>query len=109
LRSIALGEWDEAGVKSAESAMINATRQLLHVGEETRNQWFEFWQRAQDIYRTAAQEVDANARPAIVADLMTKKVSTGTDRIDLRECHFRLERAVRLVIDASRPTEAPAA
>jgi hypothetical protein len=49
LRSAALGKWDGENLKAAETAMISATRHLINVSSDMRNQWFDFWQRAQEM------------------------------------------------------------
>jgi len=100
LRSIALGKWDEDSLKAAEMSMISATRQLIHLEEEMRNEWFDFWQRAQEIHRTASKEPDVEARPKLVSTLVGERIQTSSGRLDFRELHSRLERAARLAIEA---------
>jgi hypothetical protein len=100
LRSVGLGKWDEVGLKAADTSMISATPQLLHVDEEMRNLWFDFWQRSQQIHRTADKEPDMEKRPALVSDLILQKVTTASGRMDLRELHDRLEGRARLAIKA---------
>jgi hypothetical protein len=95
VRSIALGKWDEESLKKSETAMIAATRHLINVDEELRDQWFDFWQRAQQIYRTAAQEADDDARSKLVRNLMGDKVPSGSTRLDLRDLHSQLERTAK--------------
>lgn len=109
LRSTALGKWDEESLRSSEAAMIAATRHLINVNEEMRDQWFNFWQRAQHIYRDAAQEADQDKRPALVEKLVDEKVSFGTRRLDLRDLHNQLEKTAKAALDtAPRAIEATA-
>jgi hypothetical protein len=103
LRSVGLGKWDEDGLKAADTSMISATPQLLHVDQEMRNLWFDFWQRSQQIHRTADKETDMERRPVLVSDLILQKVATASGRLDLRELHDRLEGRARLAIKASQP------
>jgi hypothetical protein len=105
LRSVGLGKWDEDGLKAADASMISATPQLLHVDEEMRNLWFDFWQRSQQIHRTADKEPEMEKRPALVSDLILQKVTTASGRLDLRELHDRLEGRARLAIKASQPRQ----
>lgn len=98
LRSVALGKWDEDGLKAADTSMISATPQLLHVDQEMRNLWFDFWQRAQQIHRTAGKEPNPEKRPALVSDLILQKVTTASGQVDLRELHGHLEDRARLAI-----------
>jgi hypothetical protein len=102
LRSIGLGEWDGDSLKAAETSMISATRHLIYVEKKMRNQWFDLWQRAQAIHRTAGAECDAEKRPKLVKDLMGQKVLTACGRHDLQELYGLLETTARLA------TETPA-
>lgn len=100
LRSVALGKWDEESLKTSEAVMVSATRHLLNVDEELRDEWFDFWQRAQHIYRTAAEEPNKAARSKLVAELIAEKLSFGTKRWDLRDLHSRLERTAKAALVA---------
>lgn len=80
--------------------MVSATRHLLNVDEELRDEWFDFWQRAQHIYRTAAEEPSKAARSKLVAELIGEKLSFGTKRLDLRDLHSRLERTAKAALVA---------
>jgi len=103
LRSSALGMWDGESLRAAETSMISATRHLIHVDEALRDQWFDFWQRAEYIHRTAASEPEAARRPAVMAKLIGEKAPTRSgEKLDLREQHDRLERAARLATKAER-------
>jgi hypothetical protein len=101
LRSVALGKWDDDALKTAETSMIAATGQLIHVDGEMRDQWFDFWQRAQEIRRVAAEEPDVEKRPGLIKMLIDKKVQTKSGPCDLRELHNRLERTGRSAADLS--------
>src|SRR6266700_2108703 len=65
-----------------------------------RSEWFDFWQRAQEIHRTASKEPDVEARPKLVSTLVGERIQTSSGRLDFRELHSRLERAARLAIEA---------
>ena len=95
LRSAARGTWDDDSLRASETSMIFATRHLIHVDEGLRNQWFDFWQRAQDIHHAAAQEPDANKRQALVSHLIGNKVQTVSGKVDLRELYDQLETTAR--------------
>ena len=71
--------------------MISAARHTINVSAEMRNQWFTFWQRAQEIYRAAIAETDVNKRPAVVEKLIGEKEG----RHDFRDIHERLETIAR--------------
>jgi hypothetical protein len=79
--------------------MIAATRHLINVDEELRDQWFDCWRRAQQIYRTAAQEADDDARSKLVRKLMGDKVPSGSTRLDLRDLHSQLERTAKSALE----------
>jgi hypothetical protein len=103
LRSIALGgKWDEDSLKSSETAMIAATQNLLNVNEELRDQWFNFWQRAQHIYRdAAAAQLSDEQRPPLVKKLIAERVPFGSAELDLRGMHNQLERTAKSAIEQS--------
>ena len=61
--------------------MIAATQNLLNVNQALRDQWFDFWQRAQDIYReAAAPQLADDMRAPRVKELMEKEVSFRSGR-----------------------------
>ncbi|MGJ5065222.1 hypothetical protein [Bradyrhizobium oligotrophicum] len=106
LRSATLAKWDEDSLKAAETSMISATRQLIHVDEQMRNQWFDFWQRAQEIYRLTSKE-RKERRPALASKLIGEKVDSALGELDLRELHIGVESAARRAIEASQPDYQP--
>jgi hypothetical protein len=97
LRSTALIKWDDESLKAAETAMISAARHTINVSADMRNQWFTFWQRAQEIYRAAIAEADADKRPVLVEKLISEK----DGRHNFRDIHERLELIARAEIKDS--------
>jgi hypothetical protein len=91
LRSVALGEWNEEGIKAAEALMVSAMQHIIYVDNDMRIKWFDFWQRAQQIYRNTSVEPDVTKRPGMVRTLIEQKVKFGRNEFDLRELHSRLE------------------
>ena len=75
--------------------MIAATRHLIHVEENMRNEWFDFWQRAQKIYRAASSEADETKRPECIKNLIEQKLAFGQSSLNLRDLHDRLEKTAR--------------
>ena len=67
--------------------MISATRHLIYVKDDMRNEWFDFWQVAQRIDRAARREPDEVKRPPLIASLIAEKVKFGRANLDLRELH----------------------
>jgi hypothetical protein len=107
LRSIARGKWEDGSLKAAETSMISATRHLIHVNKEMRDQWFDFWQRAQDIQRAANTEADAEKRPGIVEKLVDQKIQSDAGRRDFRDLYAILESTARRATDTPAPNNAP--
>jgi hypothetical protein len=95
LRSIAFAKWEEEPLKAAEGLMIAATRHLIHVEENMRNEWFDFWQRAQKIYRVASSEADETKRPECIKNLIEQKLAFGQLSLNLRDLLDRLEKTAR--------------
>jgi hypothetical protein len=96
LRSAARFKWEDGSIWAAETAMISAARHIINVQADMRDQWFMFWQRAQDIYRAAIEEADEGKRPDMVGDLILEKVG----RLNFRELHGQLEDTARLATEA---------
>jgi hypothetical protein len=113
LRSIAVSDqWDAESLKSSETLMIAATQNLLNVNQALRDQWFDFWQRAQDIYReAAAPQLADGMRAPRVKELMEKEVSFRSGRYDLRGLHVELEKTAKSAIQQSlaKPQAVPTA
>lgn len=113
LRSIAVSDqWDAESLKSSETAMIAATKDLLNVSQDLRNQWFDFWQRAQDIYREASSpQLADDKRASRVKELMEKEIKFGSGKNDLRDLHAELEKTAKSAIEQSlaKPQAAPPA
>jgi len=105
LRSTALIKWDEESLKTAEAAMISAARHTINVGTNMRDEWLAFWQRAQEIYHAVLAEPDANKRSNIAEKLIGEKIRYGSDRLDFRDIHARLESTARLAMEASAGTQ----
>ena len=95
LRSAAQFKWEDANIGPAETAMISAARHTINVSDDMRNQWFMFWQRAQEIYRAATAETDESKRPALVARLILEK----DGRINFRDLHEQLEATARQAME----------
>jgi len=102
LRSIARGQWNDETIAAAEAGMISATPNLLHVKEGVRDEWYAFWQRAQEISRLAAAEADPTKRPGIVESLIEEKVLPNG--VDLRELHYNFEQKARSAAKAAVTT-----
>jgi hypothetical protein len=107
LRSIARGKWEADSLKVGETSMISATRHLIHVNKEMRDQWFDFWQRAQDIQRAASTEADAEKRPGVVAELFDQKIQYDAGWRDFRDLYAMLESTARRATDTPAPNHAP--
>lgn len=107
LRSIARGKWEEQNLKASETSMISATRHLIHVDKTMRDQWFDFWQRAQDIQRTASAEADPEKRPGIVAKLFDERIQSRAGRLDFRDLYGLLEDTARRALEPPALNQAP--
>lgn len=81
--------------------MISAARHSINVSTVMRDEWLAFWQRAQEIYRAAIAEPDADKRQGIVEKLIGEKIKYGSDRLDFRDIHARLEGTARTAIEAT--------
>jgi hypothetical protein len=68
-----------------------------------RDQWFDFWQRAQDIHHTAAKELNADKRRDILSELIVKTESTTSGKLNLRELYNQLEVTARQKTKAEGP------
>lgn len=101
LRTIALSEWDDESLKTAQSAMVAATPHSLHVDAKMRDLWFDLWQRGQDISRAAADHAEISERPDLVRRLFDEEVKTRSGKLDFRELHLRMEAAARVAIEDS--------
>lgn len=108
LRTIALTEWDDESLRTAQSAMVAATPHSLHVDAKMRDLWFDLWQRGQDISRAAADHAEISERPDVVRRLFDEKVKTRSGKLDFRELHLRMEEAARVAIADSGETPASA-
>jgi hypothetical protein len=113
LRSIAVSnQWDTESLKSSETAMIAATKDLLNVNRKLRDQWFDFWQRAQDIYREAgAPQLADDERASRVKELMEEEIRFRSGIFDLRGLHAELEKTAKSAIKKSlaKPQAVPLA
>lgn len=65
--------------------MIVASRQLLHIEQEMRDRWFEFWQRGEDIFREAAKETDSERRRIIASKALLKDVEVSKSFFEKNE------------------------
>jgi hypothetical protein len=103
LRSIAVSDqWDVESLKSSETAMIAATKDLLNVREDLRNQWFDFWQRAQDIYREASSpQLADDERAPLVRKLLEKEIEFRSGKCDLHRLQGKMEETAKAAIEQS--------
>lgn len=96
LRAGAKGVWDSESLKNAQAAMVVVSRQLLHVEQEMRDQWFEFWQRAEDIFIEAMKEPDPERRADIAHKAILKPLEGPDDvKLNFRQLHDRLEKTAQ--------------
>ncbi|MGJ0508204.1 MAG: hypothetical protein ACR652_14015 [Methylocystis sp.] len=107
LRTIALTEWDDESLKTAQSAMVAATPHCLHVDAKMRDLWFDLWQRGQDISRAATDHAEISERPDVVRQLFDEYVKTRSGKLNFRELHLRMEEAARVAIADSGEPPAP--
>lgn len=99
LRSFAIGLLNEDLLKTSEASMVTAARHVINVDEPLRDQWFDFWQRAQNVYLAATNEPNVNARPDLVRKLIEEKINFGSERLNLRDLHSRVEKMARLALE----------
>ncbi|RWE06365.1 MAG: hypothetical protein EOS23_31330 [Mesorhizobium sp.] len=99
IRSGALLAWDANQVQAAETGMVAATRHLIHVADGMRNEWFDFWQRAQEICRAVYAEADPARRSEQVQALIAEKSQHGRSRLDFRQLHHRLENTAKSAVE----------
>ena len=97
LRSAARFKWEDGNLRTAETEMISAATHTINVSADMRDQWFAFWQRAQDIYHAAIAEVDEDKRPALVGRLILEK----DGRSNLRDLHDKLEVTARQAMEGA--------
>lgn len=105
LRAGAMGVWSKSSFSEAQAAMVIASRQLLYVENDMRDQWFEFWQHGENIFRRFEREDDPENIQSIASKAFLKKVLVPESykrnddppkiEIDFREMHNRLEQTAR--------------
>jgi hypothetical protein len=101
LRSAAYGSWDTDNIKEAEGLMISATRHVIYVDKALRDQWFDFWQRAQDIHRIAAKTPAGEKRREVLTELIGERVETNSGKLNLRELYDKWETTARQATEAA--------
>ncbi|PBB14184.1 hypothetical protein CK231_10710 [Mesorhizobium loti] len=72
--------------------MVAATRHLIHVTDKMRDEWYDFWQRAQEIYRAICADADTAKRCEQVWALIDETSQYGMSELDFRQRHHRLEK-----------------
>jgi hypothetical protein len=75
--------------------MVEAARHVIYVGTEMRDEWFNFWQEAQHIYRASVHEKDAGKRAELLKQDILEPVPDGRSRMNLRDRYARVEEVAR--------------
>ena len=105
LRSAALdSSWDEQFLKEGEAGMIKATQHLIYVGEQMRDDWLNFWQEAQHIYRAALAK-PIEERPQLLWANILEMVPDGLSRLNLRDRYAQVEHTASRAIREDMSTQ----
>ncbi|RWD42791.1 hypothetical protein [Mesorhizobium sp.] len=79
--------------------MVAAAKHLIHVTAEMGNEWSDFWQWAQDIYRPVYAEADPAKRSEELQTLIAEKSQYDRSKVDFRQLHHRLEDTAKSAVE----------